>query len=132
MRSLTARILLVATLAALAFGPGVALAQDGDPFNGLPAATTNAPAVTTTTASTTVDNGGLKDWQEILIFLAGVALIAGIGFAIVGDARKVAPVTDAELDGAHQTAKSGARKAQNKAQARKKGKAQRQARKANR
>lgn len=44
---------------------------------------TAAPPDTTTTG-----NGGLKSWQEILIVLAGIVLIAGIGFAIVGDARE--------------------------------------------
>ena len=33
-------------------------------------------------------NGGLKTWQQVLIFGAGVILLAGIGFAIVGDARE--------------------------------------------
>jgi hypothetical protein len=44
---------------------------------------TAAPPDTTTSTS----NGGLKTWQEVLIFGAGVVLLAGIGFAIVGDAR---------------------------------------------
>ena len=33
-------------------------------------------------------NGGLKTWQEVLIFAAGLILLGGIGFAIVGDARE--------------------------------------------
>ena len=33
-------------------------------------------------------DGGLKTWQEVLIFGAGVILLGGIGFAIVGDARE--------------------------------------------
>jgi hypothetical protein len=37
--------------------------------------------------STSNGSGGLKTWQEILIFCAGLALLAGIAFAIVGDAR---------------------------------------------
>jgi hypothetical protein len=44
---------------------------------------TAAPPDTTTSGS-----GGLKSWQEILIVCAGIVLIAGIGFAIVGDARE--------------------------------------------
>ena len=32
-------------------------------------------------------NGGLETWQEVLIFCAGLVLLMGIGFAIVGDAR---------------------------------------------
>jgi hypothetical protein len=33
-------------------------------------------------------NGGLETWQEILIFCAGLALLLGIAFAILGDARE--------------------------------------------
>ena len=33
-------------------------------------------------------NGGLETWQQILIFAAGLILLGGIGFAIVGDARE--------------------------------------------
>jgi hypothetical protein len=38
-------------------------------------------------SDTTGGNGGLKTWQEVLIFAAGLVLLLGIGFAIVGDAR---------------------------------------------
>ena len=57
------------------------------------APTLGAPETTETAApppaetSTTCGNGGLKTWQEILIFGAGLVLLMGIGFAIVGDAR---------------------------------------------
>lgn len=44
---------------------------------------TAAPPDTSTT-----DAGGLKTWQEGLIFGAGIVLIAGIAFAILGDARE--------------------------------------------
>jgi hypothetical protein len=37
--------------------------------------------------TSTTGGGGLKTWQEVLIFGAGLVLLAGIGFAIVGDAR---------------------------------------------
>jgi uncharacterized Zn-binding protein involved in type VI secretion len=37
---------------------------------------------------TTAGNGGLKTWQEILIFGAGLVLIAGIAVAILGDAKE--------------------------------------------
>jgi hypothetical protein len=52
-----------------------------------------APDTQTETAvppdtSTTSGNGGLQTWQELLIFGAGLALIAGIAFAILGDARE--------------------------------------------
>jgi hypothetical protein len=45
---------------------------------------TGAPPETSTSSG----GGGLKTWQEVLIFCAGLVLLAGIGFAIVGDARE--------------------------------------------
>ena len=45
---------------------------------------TAAPPPETTSAG----GGGLKTWQEVLIFGAGLILLGGIGFAIVGDARE--------------------------------------------
>lgn len=131
MRRLLSRILTVCCLV-LALGTAPALAQ-GNPFSPLPtpAPTTDTTTTVTTSSSSSTDDG-LDRWQEVLIFLAGVALIAAIGFAIVGDARKVAPVSQEELEGGHERSPAGARKAQSKAKARKKGKAQRQARKHNR
>ena len=38
--------------------------------------------------TTSTDGGGLKTWQQALIFSAGLILLGGIGFAIVGDARE--------------------------------------------
>jgi hypothetical protein len=57
------------------------------------APTLGAPETPQTTAAPppetdTNGNGGLKTWQEVLIFSAGLVLLAGIGFAIVGDARE--------------------------------------------
>ena len=40
------------------------------------------------TTTSTTGGGGLKTWQEVLIFAAGVILLGGIAFAIVGDARE--------------------------------------------
>ncbi len=131
MRSLLARILVLTCLAVLALGPSVAGAQS-NPFSGLPPAQPDTTTVDTTGGAPTTDDGGLDRWQEVLIFLAGVALLMGIAFAIVGDARKNAPVTAEEAAGAHKHGTGGARKAQDKAKARKRAKAQRQARKRNR
>jgi hypothetical protein len=56
--------------------------------------TLGAPDTQTETAApppedtSTTGDGGLKTWQEVLIFGAGVILLGGIGFAIVGDARE--------------------------------------------
>jgi hypothetical protein len=57
------------------------------------APTLGAPETQTNTApppqdTSTTGNGGLKTWQQVLIFGAGLILLAGIGFAIVSDARE--------------------------------------------
>ena len=74
----------------------VALAQN--PFGPLPAPQEPTQTATTSTgsSSTTGDQGGLKSWQEVLIFMGGVVLIVGIGYAIVTDARRNAPVKEGE------------------------------------
>lgn len=131
MRSLTARLLVLGCVA-LAAVPATAGAQ-ANPFTPLPQAQTDTSTqATTTTTSTTSGNGGLTRFQEVMIFLAGVALLGGIGFAIVGDARKNAPVSEKDRAGAHVGHATGATKAQSKAKARAKAKRQRQARKKNR
>jgi hypothetical protein len=49
-----------------------------------------APDVTANTAGATTSSGGggLKAWQEVLIFGAGIVLIGGIAVAILADARE--------------------------------------------
>lgn len=86
---------VVVSLSVLAL-PAAALAQS--PFSPLPPAqtATQAPTTTSNSSSTNGDSGGLQSWQEILIFMGGVALIAGIGYAIVTDARRNAPVKEGE------------------------------------
>ena len=44
--------------------------------------------VQSTQASTGSGGGGLKTWQEALIFAAGIVLIGGIAIAILTDARE--------------------------------------------
>jgi hypothetical protein len=56
------------------------------------APTLGAPETQSDTAApppetTSTGDGGLKTWQQVLIFSAGLILLGGIGFAIVGDAR---------------------------------------------
>jgi hypothetical protein len=85
-----ARIAVLATVLALALAPA-ALAQ-GSPFAPLPPAQTDPGTTVQTVSGASNDGGGLKAWQEILIFAAGVVLIGGIGYAIVSDARERAPV----------------------------------------
>jgi hypothetical protein len=92
-----------------------------------------APNVTVQQQTTsTSGNGGLKTWQEALIFAAGIILISGIAIAILADSREKArairhggPATDPGT-GPHK------HKQRSKQQARQKGKAQRAARRRNR
>jgi hypothetical protein len=85
VRPKTLLALAVLVLALAASAPAVA---QQTPTLGAPDTTTSAPVTPVTT--TTSGNGGLKTWQELLIFAAGLALIAGIAFAILGDARESA------------------------------------------
>jgi hypothetical protein len=90
------RSLAIAALLCVLAPPAAALAQQ-NPFAPLPQP--QEPQQTTTsgsTSSTSGDSGGLKSWQEILIFMGGVALIVGIGYAIVTDARRNAPLKEGE------------------------------------
>jgi hypothetical protein len=91
------RPLAIAALLCVLAPPAAALAQQ-NPFAPLPQP--QEPQQTTTTSGSTSssagDSGGLKNWQEILIFMGGVALIAGIGYAIVTDARRNAPLKEGE------------------------------------
>ncbi len=126
MRSLLRLVLLTAVVSALAT-PGVAAAQS-NPFGGLPPAQQDTSTLEAAPSTTADRSDGLARWQEVLIFMAGIALIAGIGFAIVGDARKNAPVTEEERAGAHRSSASGSRKVHDKARVRKKNKAVKAAR----
>ena len=90
------RSIAIAILLGLLALPTAALAQQS-PFAPLPAP--QEPTATTTTTNGTTsggDSGGLQNWQELLIFMGGIALIAGIGYAIVTDARRSAPVKEGE------------------------------------
>ena len=73
---------LVALTTALACA-APAVAQQAPTLGGETTQTQTAAPPDTTDSG----NGGLKTWQEVLIFAAGLILLAGIGFAIVGDAR---------------------------------------------
>ncbi len=80
---------LLAALA-LALAPAAAQAQ----FAPLPPA--QGQTTPTVVVQPDADSGGLESWQEILIFSAGAILLAGIGWAIVTDARSRAPVKEGE------------------------------------
>jgi hypothetical protein len=96
-------IAIAAVLCLLAL-PAAAVAQN--PFGPLPQTPQQAPPTTTGSSSTTDDGGGLKTWQEILLFLGGVILLGGIGYGIVIDARRNAPVKEGEEGHIGQPAKS--------------------------
>jgi hypothetical protein len=87
------RFALLICLAALA-APIAAHAQDS-PFAPLPPAQTAPPEPTTAPSPVSAnDDGGLKGWQTTLIVVAGGILLLGIAWAIVADARSVAPTGD--------------------------------------
>lgn len=85
----------LASLALLA-PSGAALAQD-NPLGPLPQGPSSPTPTVVAPKNSSDGGGGLETWQELLIFAAGVVLLAGIGFAIVSDARRRAPVKDSEL-----------------------------------
>lgn len=129
-RRLAATLLLSLVTAGL-LAPAGAFAQ-ADPFTPLPSAPSAQPTVTAApTTTTSSDSGGLDRWQEILIFIGGVILVLGIGYAILRDAKKVAPVED-ERAFYRESSDLDPKKAQQKARNRKKTKAQRAARRHNR
>jgi opacity protein-like surface antigen len=92
------RLLVIAVLACVLAPPAAAVAQN--PFGPLPQAQQETQADTTTTGSSSSNSndegGGLRTWQQVLIFMGGVVLIVGIGYAIVTDARRNAPVKEGE------------------------------------
>jgi hypothetical protein len=78
-------IVAAALVCALALTAPAAAQQS--PTLGAPA----APDVTVQTQPTTTSStggGGLKTWQQVLIFGAGIILIGGIAMAILSDARE--------------------------------------------
>src|SRR3954447_11953529 len=86
---------VLASLALLA-APTSAFAQ-ANPFSPLPQGQSTPTEVVVAPPTNSNDDGGLADWQEILIFAAGMILLLGIGWAIASDARRRAPVKDSEL-----------------------------------
>ena len=86
----------VLTSLALLAAPAAAPAQQS-PFAPLPQSAQPATPTVVVAPPTTNSGGGLKTWQELLLFGAGLILLIGIGWAIVSDARSKAPVKDAEL-----------------------------------
>jgi hypothetical protein len=125
-------VTLLACLIALC-APVAAHAQNS-PFAPLPPATTTPDVTPTVSPSSTPgsDGGGLKGWQQILIFGGGAILLFGIGFAILADARSVAPTGDETESRSEAKARQEADLKRRKAKARAAAKRSRQARKRNR
>src|SRR3954453_22930326 len=86
---------VLASLALLG-APASAFAQ-ANPFTPLPPGQSTPTEVVVPPPTNSNDNGGLATWQEILIFVAGLILLLGIGWAIASDARRRAPVKQSEL-----------------------------------
>jgi hypothetical protein len=86
------------------------------------------PTKTATTASTETSSSSNSSKVVVLALVAAVALLVGIAFVIVRDARRVAPVTDAELTEGGPARDSAARLRRRRAKA----KAARRQRKRNR
>lgn len=122
------RLLVLLTLAAL-LAPSAALAQDGNPFNGLPPVQpTPAPTVESADSS---DDAVTRD--TLYIIGAGLLVVMiGIGWWIARDARRSLPPE--ERDDPRRLRDEGPHRHERKAKAkaRAKGRAQRQARKAGR
>jgi hypothetical protein len=126
---MTRRIALISTLLVLALATPAAAQQN--PFGPLPAAPTETPAPTAT-PNTSSDN---NNTGRITLFVIGGALV--IGFAIMGwfimrDARRSIPEEDLAALSRLREQGPHAHKQHAKRKARAKGRAQRNARKANR
>jgi hypothetical protein len=126
-------IALLAATAALATAPPGAVAQ-GTPFDLPPAPAPQQTAPVQTVPATSDDEDeGLSRTQEILIGLGGFALLLGIGWAIVRDARRSAPAGERNpLETGERVKGTRPPKDKRVAQGRAKAKAARQARRRNR
>jgi len=124
----------LALVVALALAPA-AFAQGDSPFNQLPQAPAQTVQQTTTSSAGSGQSNqysdGLQTWQAILIVLGGLALLLGIAFAIMRDARARAPVDETEETPQHASDQHAVAR-QAKRKQRKKDKAARAQRKHNR
>lgn len=83
--------LIVALILAAVLAPAAHAQQN--PFQQLPPAQPETQTVEVT-PTTDEEDDGLERWQQLLIFGGGVLFIGAIGFAIMHDARRRAPVAD--------------------------------------
>jgi hypothetical protein len=117
------------TFVAMALGSAVASAQN--PFGGGP---NIAPRVQEEPQATKTDDDGLGTGQTLAIMFGGAAVLGGIALAIVADARRrnTARSDGHEEDRQKARVEKEAEHRRRKQQARKKGKAAKQARRSNR
>jgi hypothetical protein len=80
------RPLLALGALVLALSLAAPVAAQNAPTLGAPETQTEIAAPPPETTNTA--GGGLETWQQALIFAAGVILLGGIAFAILGDARE--------------------------------------------
>jgi hypothetical protein len=85
--AMAVRLKPLLALAALVLALGLAAPAGAQETPTLGAPETQADTAAPPDTTTSTGGGGLKTWQEVLIFGAGLILLGGIGFAIVGDAR---------------------------------------------
>ena len=124
------RFAVLITVLALLVPASAALAQDGNPFNGLPQAQpTPAPTVEPVNDSSTDSVG-----RDTLYIIGAALLVAffGIGAWIARDARRNLPAEERERLDRKRDEMAHKHERQAKAKARAKGRAQRQARKTTR
>jgi hypothetical protein len=94
---------MVAVLALTLAPAGVAHAQIGGPSAPSPLTQPEPPPP----VDTGLDDEGLTSWQQALIFVAAGVVLAGIGFVIVRDARRAAPVEKRSGKGGGRTSGGG-------------------------
>jgi hypothetical protein len=119
---------LLALGAASVHAPTAFSAGLNNPLGELSEHESTTTPTTTATTSTETNSSSNSSTVVILALLAAGALLVGIAFVIVRDARRVAPVTDAELAEGGPARDSAARLRRRRAKA----KAARQQRKRNR
>ncbi len=121
---------LVALVLALT-APAGAWAQTDSPFNPLPQAPQQpGPAPTPVPVQPEADEG-LTGWQQLALLGGAVLLLAAIAAFIVRDARRSAPVANAEKQ-SEEAAGKRAQRSRKRGTARSKGRAARAARRRNR
>jgi hypothetical protein len=123
----------IAVLALVMALAGPASAQQAPTLGAPPTPNVTVNSGPSASLGSTTGNGGLKTWQEVLIFAAGIILIGGIAVAILADSRERAGRLGHGRAAVTEPGEAPHRhKQRSKQQARAKGKQQRAARRRNR